>query len=141
MQEGSSHDSPCLLQCQGLHPITQTLDDTMKLTFESHLEYQLNAIKSITDLFSSQVPQNTTIYQNVNEPGFLHSMLAVGNHLILTDKQLSESVNAIQSRNGLLVSDQLDGMHFFVEMETGNGKTYVYLRTIKKTEAPSFDHT
>ncbi|MCY4000621.1 MAG: hypothetical protein OXF84_07440 [Bacteroidetes bacterium] len=113
----------------------------MKLTFESHLEYQLNAIKSITDLFSSQVPQNTTIYQNVNEPGFLHSMLAVGNHLILTDKQLLESVNAIQSRNGLLVSDQLDGMHFFVEMETGNGKTYVYLRTFKKTEAPSFDHS
>src|SRR5690606_33470465 len=28
------------------------------------------------------------------------------------------------------VSEKLDGMHFSVEMETGTGKTYVYLRTI-----------
>ena len=31
--------------------------------------------------------------------------------------------------NGLF-SESLDGMHFSVEMETGTGKTYVYLRTI-----------
>ena len=35
-----------------------------------------------------------------------------------------------QLRNGLAPSDELDGMHFTVEMETGTGKTYVYLRSI-----------
>ena len=32
--------------------------------------------------------------------------------------------------NEIEKSTQLDGMHFSVEMETGTGKTYVYLRTI-----------
>ncbi|HEU4701547.1 MAG TPA: DEAD/DEAH box helicase family protein [Conexibacter sp.] len=36
----------------------------------------------------------------------------------------------MQQRNGLPPSEQLDGRHFTVEMETGTGKTYVYLRTI-----------
>jgi type III restriction enzyme len=32
--------------------------------------------------------------------------------------------------NDLAISNELDGMNFSVEMETGTGKTYVYLRTI-----------
>ena len=33
-------------------------------------------------------------------------------------------------RNNLKRSDKLEGMNFTVEMETGTGKTYVYLKTI-----------
>ncbi len=40
------------------------------------------------------------------------------------------NVKAIQLRNGLAPSESLDSMDFTVEMETGTGKTYVYLRTI-----------
>ena len=36
----------------------------------------------------------------------------------------------VQDRNGLEVNDTLvDGLQFDIEMETGTGKTYVYLRT------------
>ena len=40
------------------------------------------------------------------------------------------NLRAVQERNGIAMSEALDGMHFSVEMETGTGKTYVYLRTI-----------
>jgi len=102
----------------------------MKLTFESHLEYQMDAVRSVTDLFSNQLHQNTSLHQDLSDPDFLHSMLAVGNQIMLTSEQILESMNVVQNRNGLPLSNQLDGMHFSVEMETGTGKTYVYLRTI-----------
>ena len=44
--------------------------------------------------------------------------------------RFSKMSMAVQQANGLAVSNQLDGMNFSVEMETGTGKTYVYLRAI-----------
>ena len=41
-----------------------------------------------------------------------------------------DNLRRVQERNGISTSDALDGMNFSVEMETGTGKTYVYLRTI-----------
>lgn len=49
---------------------------------------------------------------------------------MLSELQILANLKKRQSDNGLPVSDTLDGMHFSVEMETGTGKTYVYLRTI-----------
>ena len=48
--------------------------------------------------------------------------------------QLTENIQRVQKNNGLKVSTQNEiisnGWNFSVEMETGTGKTYVYLRTI-----------
>ena len=41
-----------------------------------------------------------------------------------------KNVQEVQIQNGLARSESLDGMNFTVEMETGTGKTYVYLRSI-----------
>jgi len=54
----------------------------------------------------------------------------VGNQLTISEEQILKNVRSIQKKNLLPVSTELDGMHFSVEMETGTGKTYVYLRTI-----------
>ena len=54
----------------------------------------------------------------------------IGNRLVLTDHEIHENLNAVQLRNGLPPSTRLDSGDFTVEMETGTGKTYVYLRTI-----------
>ncbi len=78
--------------------------------------------------------------------GALLSENGVGNRLTLTEEQIWENVKRIQQRNeintplpllkaptvGLDREDHiaLQGMNFSVEMETGTGKTYVYLRTI-----------
>lgn len=54
----------------------------------------------------------------------------VSNNLILSEEQILTNLQGIQANNEIEVSDELEGMHFSVEMETGTGKTYVYLRTI-----------
>ena len=50
--------------------------------------------------------------------------------MTISDEQILKNVQNIQKKNLLPVSTKLDGMHFSVEMETGTGKTYVYLRSI-----------
>jgi len=102
----------------------------MKLTFEPDLPHQLDAIKSITDLFANPLINKSSQYYDFQEPGFLYSILAVGNRLLVSPDQLLKSLHVVQNRNELTISDTLDDMHFSVEMETGTGKTYVYLQTI-----------
>lgn len=66
-------------------------------------------------------------------------VLAYGNHAILPDDSLLENLQAVQKRNTLEQSETLQKTmgyaQFSVEMETGTGKTYVYLRTIHELHA------
>ena len=102
----------------------------MKLTFESNLNYQQDAIKSITDLFEGQPLEDSILEFNLKEEGTLNLINGVSNNLILSEEQILTNLQTIQANNEIKISDKLDGMHFSVEMETGTGKTYVYLRTI-----------
>src|SRR5690554_5516690 len=102
----------------------------MKLTFESNLNYQQEAIKSITDLFEGQPLEDSIMEFNLKEDGTLNLINGVSNNLILSEEQILTNLQAIQANNEINISEKLDGMHFSVEMETGTGKTYVYLRTI-----------
>ena len=102
----------------------------MKLTFESNLSYQQDAIKSITDLFGGQPLEDSISEFNIKEEGTLNLINGVRNNLILSEEQILSNLQIIQANNEINVSDKLDGMHFSIEMETGTGKTYVYLRTI-----------
>ena len=112
---------------------------TMKLKFEDNLDYQHEAIDSICKIFEGQ-----EIFQSnftVKIPKHLapdlfdkNSGIGVGNTLKLIDENLLSNMQQIQLRNGLpqTTEEQFkkEGMNFTVEMETGTGKTYVYLRTI-----------
>jgi type III restriction enzyme len=102
----------------------------MKLTFESNLNYQQDAIKSITDLFEGQPLEDSILEFNLKEEGTLNLINGVSNNLILSEEQILANLQGIQANNEIKVSEHLDGMHFSVEMETGTGKTYVYLRSI-----------
>jgi type III restriction enzyme len=64
------------------------------------------------------------------ELGLAQNTLGIGNRLTLLDDALRANLNEIQIRNGLRPSSTLASGDFTVEMETGTGKTYVYLRTI-----------
>ena len=48
----------------------------------------------------------------------------------MLDDEILENLRDIQFRNGLRPSESLASGDFTIEMETGTGKTYVYLRTI-----------
>ena len=114
----------------------------MKFKFEASQRHQLDAITAVVDLFNGQpkdiepfrkaltVPQKdsaeTEMLDLVVEVG------AIGNNLILDKESILQNLKLIQDRNGLEVADALtdESLDFDIEMETGTGKTYVYLRTI-----------
>jgi type III restriction enzyme len=103
----------------------------MKLHFDSHQEYQLEAIKAITDIFEGQPLSGGDFEFSVSYAGSLLSENGFGNRLTLSEEQILENVKTIQIRNEVKDKvSELQGMNFSVEMETGTGKTYVYLRTI-----------
>lgn len=104
----------------------------MKLHFEPNLDYQLQAIETVCDLFRGQETCRTEFTVTFAPRGDLFGMedLGIGNRLQLLDEELLANLNDIQLRNGLAPSEALASGDFTVEMETGTGKTYVYLRTI-----------
>jgi type III restriction enzyme len=103
----------------------------MKLHFDSNQQYQLEAIKAITDIFEGQPLSGGDFEFSVSSAGALLSENGVGNRLTLSEEQILENLKSIQQRNDIKDTvSVLQGMNFSIEMETGTGKTYVYLRTI-----------
>jgi type III restriction enzyme len=111
----------------------------MKLQFNSELGYQQEAIEAIVDIFKGQdkCESNFTVYSPeyiAKQTNFEFTEVGYGNRLLLTQGKIIENVQQIQLGNGLKPStkDEIDrnNLDFTIEMETGTGKTYVYLRTI-----------
>lgn len=109
----------------------------MKLHFEPNLDYQMQAIEAVCDLFRGQEVCRTEFTVTMKLPdeaqmslGMAQSDLGVGNRLTLLDDELLKNLSDIQLRGGLPPSGSLTSGDFTVEMETGTGKTYVYLRSI-----------
>ncbi|GAB6283468.1 MAG: hypothetical protein STSR0008_22380 [Ignavibacterium sp.] len=108
----------------------------LKLKFDSKLDFQIDAISSILDLFKGQPKKS-----------FAPTFQIIPNLLDLPKERIFENLKDIQKKNRLLLSKELEiprqtssdtplqkgnnePYNFTVEMETGTGKTYVYLRTI-----------
>src|SRR5680860_341545 len=111
----------------------------MKFKFDPHQQYQRDAIDSVVDLFEGQPFDAdrlvTTLQEHASEkaPRLVTMEIgAVGNNLLLDTPAILQNLQRIQDRNGLEVRDTLanDALDFDIEMETGTGKTYVYLRTV-----------
>jgi len=119
----------------------------MKLKFK-HQQFQLDAVKSVVDCFEGQVNEMSrfTLDRGIRQkPEQITTdewenpeLLTVGfrnKPIMLTDEELLENIRKVQRRNGLKVSDRLAVMpkvrcNLTVEMETGTGKTYTYIRTM-----------
>jgi type III restriction enzyme len=114
--------------------------------FEASQGYQLDAINSVVGLFDGQ-PKDadklvTTLRSAANleddetnvalDLDLTQEVGAIGNNLVLDRDLVLANLQSVQDQNGLEVADQLhdDALDFDIEMETGTGKTYVYLRTI-----------
>lgn len=119
----------------------------MKLKFDPNQQYQLDAIQAAVDVFAGQRKLDGTSFGGQETLAFdgqqlsLEAAVARGNILELSNEQLIKNTHAVQERNKLKKSDVTTdkitnknvlahGMNFSIEMETGTGKTYVYLRTI-----------
>lgn len=110
----------------------------MKLKFDPNLDYQQDAIHSVVDIFDGQPLGQGEYEVSINsKTGFIEqNELGIGNNLLISEEQLLKNIQHIQERNKIHPVPELQGqnflggMNFSVEMETGTGKTYVYLRTI-----------
>ena len=101
----------------------------MKLKFDSNLDYQNDAVSAVIDVFNGQnsMSQYFTVTGQV---GLLDSGQGFGNKIDISDSEILENLRKIQSYHKLAPSESLNGLDFNIEMETGTGKTYVYLKTI-----------
>ena len=119
----------------------------MKFKFKVQ-PYQTNAVESVVDCFAGQVNTSGITYRI--DPGMNKKLLAQGSTLPgmdieqtgfrnsdiqLTDTQLLANIHAVQRRQNLSLSDRLVEsrpckINLDIEMETGTGKTYCYIKTV-----------
>lgn len=103
----------------------------MRIQFDQNQQYQLDATASIVDIFDGQPLSRGRFEVNLSgSQSGLFNELGVGNNLAINEETILANVKRIQQRNSLPEAAELAGLNFSVEMETGTGKTYVYLRTI-----------
>jgi type III restriction enzyme len=120
----------------------------MKIQFDPKQEYQLDAVNAVVELFDGQPlekPDYSVIFQTMDTElfaGQARTQLGVGNRLLLDEAKMLANLQAVQERHDLDLAEKVEAWlwtddkgshwcpHYSVEMETGTGKTYVYLRTI-----------
>ena len=103
----------------------------MKIKFDSNQPYQREAIDAVLGLFDGQ-PLSIGAFEFAMAAGTLSGLseLGFGNQLALDESVLLRNLHVVQETHMLPKAAQMEGMNFSVEMETGTGKTYVYLRSI-----------
>ena len=125
----------------------------MKIQFDAQQQYQLDAISAVVDIFDGQPLEQPefAVIQSREGAGLFEGQAqtetGIGNRLAITADDLRRNVRDVQARNEIEIHDPEGALeswpvlgaagefvrhccHFSVEMETGTGKTYVYLRTI-----------
>ena len=106
----------------------------MKFRFEADLDFQLQAMDAVCDLFRSQEVCWTEfmVTRDHTDPQAQMDFAAtdLGNRLTLLDDEILANLKDIQLRNSLPPSKFLETGDFTVDMGIGTGKTYVYLRTV-----------
>ena len=108
----------------------------MKLKFKLQ-PYQIEAVNSVVDCFSGQINVSGISYRIDPGKGVIsfENLGFKNSDLRLTDTQLLENIHLVQRRQNLPLSEKLVHsasckINLDVEMETGTGKTYCYIKTI-----------
>lgn len=112
----------------------------MRLRFK-HQKFQADAAKAVVNVFNGQ-PYLTPSYMMDRgiDTGYQRSLIededftGWNNHKIvpeLNDRRVLENLQKVQRTNQLQPSEKLEGLYnLTIEMETGVGKTYTYIKTM-----------
>lgn len=119
----------------------------MKLKFKKQA-FQTDAVYAVADCFAGQPKSDGVTYRidpgktgslssgGQTQSGFDFSQSGFKNReLVLTKDQILANIQAIQQRQNLpqstsLYSDKVCAVNLDIEMETGTGKTYCYIKTM-----------
>ena len=108
----------------------------MKLQFK-HQSFQMEAARAVVDAFLGQPLQDAFAYRmDVGKGGLALEAQGFRNQeLQLSDAQLTENIRAIQTKQELqpvehVRRDAHGTLALSIEMETGTGKTYTYIKTM-----------
>ena len=108
----------------------------MKLQFK-HQSFQREAARAVVDAFLGQPLQDAFAYRmDVGKGGLALEAQGFRNQeLQLSDTQLTENIRAIQTKQELqpvehVRRDARGTLALSIEMETGTGKTYTYIKTM-----------
>lgn len=108
----------------------------MKIKFDPDLTHQKDAINAVIGVFEGQETfQSNFSVSNAAQADMFEKNdgIGVANALSLLPEELYENTRNVQLVNGLPQTETkkqaLPSLDFTIEMETGTGKTYVYLRS------------
>ncbi len=117
-------------------------DKILQFKFDSNLDYQIDAIESVVRVFtglprvdtqenilSADIVPNLPRHMDLHEEWLFENVLGVQ-----ADNKIKGDQQSLDVDDGLMLENISDNSwrypNFTIEMETGTGKTYVYLRTI-----------
>lgn len=111
----------------------------MKLQFK-HQKFQADAARAVVDVFAGQ-PYLTPSYRMDRGTGYVQQSLTEKQDFMgfcnqkivpeLSDRLILENLQKIQMENQIQPSQKLEGRYnLTIEMETGVGKTYTYIKTM-----------
>ncbi|RIO28295.1 DEAD/DEAH box helicase [Staphylococcus saprophyticus] len=123
----------------------------MELQYKDQ-QFQIDAVNAVTSVFKGQPKQTSTAYM-MDIGNEENMMLDITNGfknypISLSNNELLQNIKTIQKDNGLLTDDKLikmkiggkdkstkidnsrESLALSVEMETGTGKTYTYIKTM-----------
>lgn len=107
----------------------------IKLKF-SHQKFQDDAVNSVCRVFTGQPLRTSRIAGEYTEEGGFLPFTVYGNSTLeILDAAILANIRDIQRKNSLPLSETLEAAlagryNLTVEMETGTGKTYTYIKTI-----------
>jgi len=125
----------------------------MKLQFKEQ-QFQINAVKAVVDCFEGQPLETNrfTLERSADlirkakgaasaefefDTDLLENIGYRNRAINITEGQILENIHQVQQANDVLLSTQIErpkniklGYNLTIEMETGTGKTYTYIRTM-----------
>ena len=110
------------------------MSSNIELKFK-HQQFQIDACKAVCDIFDGQPKSELASYildpgKEVNTVSFEQDAFA-NSPLLISEREIWDNIHKKQIALGLKPSGKVgDDINLTIEMETGTGKTYTYIKTI-----------
>jgi len=100
--------------------------EVMKLQYKKQ-KFQAEAAQALCEIFRGQRRASEKFFSLSREDEII---IGANAPIELSDEQILDNLREVQRKFSLPISERLEGKNFSVEMETGVGKTYTYIKTM-----------